>query len=134
MKRTVVLCLLLIMAFSLCACSSNVRDVQTEAVLSELYSQDEIDSAIEMIKKEFSEQWKGCTLLEIHYAGDNTSREFQDWADRNAADEVIVLLSSFYVDSSGGGGSLNPNYTYTGWNWILVRSNKGTWKHVDHGY
>ena len=60
--------------------------------------------------------------------------DHQDWADRNNADEVIVLLSSFDVDSSGGDGSLNPNSTYNDWKWILVRTNGGQWQHVDHGY
>ena len=54
--------------------------------------------------------------------------------DPNNADEVIVLLSSFDVDSSGGDGSLNPNSTYDNWSWILVRTSGGKWKHVDHGY
>lgn len=39
-------------------------------------------------------------------------------------DEVIVLLSPFYVDSSGGDCSLNPNSTYDDWGWILVRNTK----------
>lgn len=134
MKRTAAICLLLTMVFSLCACGGNVKNVQTREVPSERYSQADIDTAIAVIKKEFKAQWKGCTLTEIYYAGDEVSKEYQDWADRNDADEVIVLLSSFDVDSSGGDGSLNPNSTYAGWNWILVRSDHGTWKHVDHGY
>ena len=123
-----------VMAFSLCACDSNVKNVHTHEVQSELYSQADIDSAIAIITKEFIVHWKGCALKEIYYAGDDISKAYQDWADRNDADEVIVLLSSFDVDSSGGDGSLNPNSTYTGWNWILVRSDKGTWEYVDHGY
>ena len=122
------------MAFSLCVCDSNVKNVHTHEVQSELYSQADIDSAIAIITKEFIVHWKGCALKEIYYAGDDISKAYQDWADRNDADEVIVLLSSFDVDSSGGDGSLNPNSTYTGWNWILVRSDKGTWEYVDHGY
>lgn len=62
------------------------------------------------------------------------SKVNQDWADRNDADEVMVLLSSFDVDSSGGDGSLNPNSTYDKWMWILVRTKDGQWKYVDHGY
>ncbi len=103
-------------------------------VESEIYTSDDISSAIETIKKEFDKDWKGCTLKEIYYAGDETSKDYQDWADRNDADEVIVLLSSFDVDSSGGDGSLNPNSTYDKWMWILVRTNGGKWQHVDHGY
>ena len=99
-----------------------------------LYSQKEINSAIDVIKKEFKRDWKGCTLKEIHYAGDKVSKEHQEFAERYNADEVIVLVSTFDVDESGGDGSLNPNSTYTDWNWILVRKNGGKWKHVDHGY
>ena len=77
---------------------------------------------------------KQCTLTEIYYAGDDSSKDHQDWVNRNNADEVIVLLSSFDVDSSGGDGSLNPNSTYNDWKWILVRTNGGQWQHVDHGY
>ena len=73
-------------------------------------------------------------LTEIYYAGDSVSKEHQEWADRYNADETIVLLSSFDVDSSGGNGSLNPNSTYDGWNWILVRKEGEGWVHVDHGY
>lgn len=87
-----------------------------------------------IIKNEFRSNWKGCTLPEIYYAGDNRSETHQEWADRNNGDEVLLLLSSFGVDASGGDGSLNPNSTYENWMWILVRTNGGQWRHVDHGY
>ena len=103
-------------------------------VKSKIYTSNDIKSAIETNVKEFAKDWKGCTLKEINYAGDETSKEYQDWADRSDADEVIVLLSTFDVDSSGGDGSLNPNSTYDNWNWILVRTDGGKWQHVDHGH
>lgn len=125
-----ILCVLLV--FGLCACGAS--KVNTHDVASEIYTKKDIESAIDTIKAEFTKNWSGCTLTEIYYAGDEYSKEYQDWADRNQADEVIVLLSSFDVDSSGGDGSLNPNSTYDNWNWILVRTNGGEWRHVDHGY
>lgn len=103
-------------------------------IYAPIYSEEDIAAAIDTIKKEFKSNWNGCTLTEIYYAGDDSSKDHQDWADRNNADEVIVLLSSFDVDSSGGDGSLNPNSTYNDWKWILVRTNGGQWQHVDHGY
>lgn len=134
MKKIINSFMCLVLVLSLCACGGNMKNVETLEADSELYSQEEIASAIETISKEFSKEWKGCTLTEIYYAGDDTSKEYWDWADRHDADEVIVLLSSFDVDSSGGDGSLNPNSTYDGWMWILVRTDGGSWKHVDHGY
>lgn len=126
--------LILIIIFSLSGCGGNVKNVNIKDVESEYYTSKEINLAIETIIKQFDKEWDGCTLKEIYYAGDNMSKDYQDWADRNNADEVIVLLSSFEVDSSGGDGSLNPNSTYDGWLWILVRNTDGQWKHVDHGY
>ncbi|MEH7402610.1 hypothetical protein V7148_16645, partial [Gottfriedia acidiceleris] len=42
---------------------------------------------------------------------------------------VIVLLSNFKVDSSGGDGSWKPNSTQTRYTWILIRNNdKGKWR------
>ena len=73
-------------------------------------------------------------LTEITYAGDDKTISHVEWAERNNADEVIVLTSSFDVDASGGDGSLNPNSTYAKWIWILARNKGSRWKHVDHGY
>ena len=134
MKRFVSLLLAGVLLLALAACGGSVKDAQTKAVASEMYTQNEIDAAIDVIKKDFSRRWKGCTLTEISYAGDEVSREYQDWADRNGADEVLVLTSTFDVAESGANPTLNPGQTYTNWMWILVRSNGGAWQHVDHGY
>ena len=154
MRKTLCTAFSLILLFGLCACEEKTTGTSTqtvasesnnddettsgidviESVDSELYSEGEIASAIAVIENEFEAEWSGCTLTEIYYAGDITCRKYQEWADRYGADEVIVLLSSFDVDASGGDGSLNPNQTYKNWNWILVRANDGEWQHVDHGY
>lgn len=135
MKKPISFILCVLLLFGLCACNKEKNDdVKMPFVESKIYSQEDISSAISTITEEFKNEWSGCTLTEIYYAGDDVSAEYQDWADRHNADEVIVLLSSFYVDSSGGDGSLNSDSTYDNWNWILVRSSGGEWKHVDHGY
>lgn len=130
------MCIVILSCACLAACGRGKIDnnLKTHEVDSQIYSKEEIDSAIETIKNEFSKDWKGCTLTEIYYAGDDISNSYQDFADRNDADDVVVLLSSFDVDSSGGDGSLNSNTTYSNWNWILVRTDGGKWVHVDHGY
>ena len=148
MKIIIRRCMCLFLILSLCACGGNDKTEETHtedskvysqedidsSPASELYSQEDIVSAIETITEEFRKEWKGCTLTDIYYAGDDKSKAYQEWADRYDADEVIVLLSTFDVDSSGGDGSLEPNSTYDAFNWILVRNDGGNWKHVDHGY
>ena len=126
-----VLCIL--SALTLSACGGDISEVSTPEVESQVYSQEDINSAVNIIKKEFQRNWAGCTLTEIRYAGDELTEKHQEWCDRNDADEVIVLLSSFDVDSSGGDGSLNPDSTYEDMKWILVRSNGEKWKYVAHG-
>ena len=135
MYRIIGLLVALILGVNVFAGGGNIDNVKTHEVDSEVYSKKEIDEAVNIIEKEFKGNWSGCTVLtEIYYAGDDYISEYQDWADRKNADEVIVLLSSFDVDSSGGDGTLNPDSTYDDWMWILVRTNGGRWKHVDHGY
>ena len=113
MKKIVCTMLCIMLLFGLSACGGDVSEEKTHNVESESYSEEDIKAAIDTIKKEFKSDWKGCTLTEIYYAGDDCTKDHKDWADRNNADEVIVLLSSFDVDSSGGNGSLNPNSTYS---------------------
>lgn len=135
MKKAIAVLLCLAMAAGLCACGASGSEAMTREVSSELYTQEEIQAAINVITKEFQRNWKGCTLLEIYYAGDDVTAAHEEFAEQYKADEVIVLRSSFEVDATGGAnGSLNPNSVYERWNWILVRTNGGRWKHVDHGY
>ena len=121
------------MVFSLSACGGKVSKVKVQEVESSIYSQDDINQAIEVIKKDFKSEWKGCTLQEIYYAGDDYSKGYEDWANRNNADDVIVLLSTFKTGAFAGEG-LNKNSTYPRYKWILVRSDDGQWECVDNGY
>lgn len=101
---------------------------------SEIYTDDDIESAFQTVTDYFSKEFDGCTLTKLYYPGDAFEGEFQEWAVQYDADEAIVIVSSFDVDSSGGDGSLNPNSTYDEWKWILIRNNGGNWTHIDHGY
>ncbi len=101
---------------------------------SAVYSDEEINSAIEVTKDYFVENFGGCYLTEIKYGGDEMIAPFQSYATDNNADEVIVLISSFDVGKFGGDGSLSQGSTYSNWNWILIREKDGDWRHCDHGY
>ncbi len=133
----VVLCLVLnLLCMTACGRSDNgdAKNVKIIPADSEIYTDEEIADAVDTAIDYFEKEFEGCTLTEITYIGDEKNVGFRDWADRNNAEDVIVLISSFDVDSSGGDGSLNANSTYKNWNWILVRNDHGQWEHVDHGY
>lgn len=134
MRRIVVAILLVSMLVCLSACGGKVNDVKYLEYGSQVYTDEEIKAAMDVTLRYFKKEFSGCTLVDIAYLGDDKLDDFQDWADRNDADQVIVLVSTFTVDASGGDGSLNPNSTYSNWNWILVRDDGEEWEHVDHGY
>ena len=134
MKRLIAVLMVVACTLSMSACSGNVKNVQILEYSSEIYSNEEIQDAIDVTMDYFKKKFSGCTLTEITYYGDDKLADYQEFAQRNNADEVIVLVSSFDVGPSGGDSSLNPNDTYRNWKWILVRSEGGKWMHVDHGY
>lgn len=110
--------------------AGDVSQVETLPVPSKLYSQNDIDAAIETIKTEFAENWNGCRLRTIRYAGDEVSKE--ETEERGV--DTIVLLSVFDTLRLPDTSALNENSTYNDWNWILIRSGDGQWTHIDHGY
>ena len=135
MRKIAFLLSLLTLLLTLCACGGDVSSVSiTIPSDSAVYSAEEIEDAIDVAVNYFKKEFDGCTLTDITYAGDETSADFAEWAQRIDGDDVIVLISSFDVGDSGGDGSLNPNSTYTKWMWILARKEGGKWQHVDHGY
>ena len=134
MKKLISLTLTLVCIFCLSSCSGNVTGVKIIDCDSEIYSDSEIESAIYVTLDYFRKEFDGCNLTEITYIGDENLEGWQEFAERNNADDVIVLVSTFKVGKFGADGSLNPDSTYTGWKWILTRTENGKWEHVDHGY
>lgn len=140
MARRMSVMIVLVMMLVLTGCSTkskggNIEHVRThDWKPSEIYSDDDIETAFQTVKDYFGREFDGCTLTDLSYPGDTCVDEFKEWAEQYNADEAIVILSSFDVDSSGGDGSLNPDSTYEDWNWILIRNDGEDWVHADHGY
>lgn len=134
MKRTLSVIISLIIILTLSGCSGNVSNVSIIEAKSDIYSNIDIKAAEQTVLNYFKKEFKGCNLKELQYIGDKENNDYKDTAIRHNASEVIVFVSSFKVDASGGDGSLNPNSTYTGFKWILIRNQNGEWEHADHGY
>ncbi len=140
MKKTVSLLLIIIMLFCLNACGNisdtygDISEAVTPEYSSDIHSKEDIETAIEVAKDYFKKEFEGCKLLIITYGGDDLLDSHTDSTESGKEEDVIVLESSFYVSPNGGDGSLNQDYTYTGWKWIIVRAADGNWVHKDHGY
>ena len=110
---------------------SNARIILNESIL---FTQAEIEDAMDVAIGHFKAEFEGYTLLEMKYDETHSLRFSEEWAQTYGADEGIVLLSSFEVDDKGGDGSFNPNDTYRNWQWVLVRTNGGEWELKTWGY
>lgn len=143
MKKIVFIVCLIIAFLPLTSCkqAGNISNVAVTVGQSAKFSQEEINAAIDCVKKKFKD-FEGCKLTTLWYE-EEKSNSFAEGYLKNGrgsvngakAENVIVLLSNFDVDSSGGDGSLNPNSTYSNWNWILIRNSKtDSWQVDDWGY
>ena len=124
-----VLCLTLALLVLLTGCGK-VSGVEETIGPSAIYTESEIQSAMDVVKRQFASGFDGCTLLELWYDEEVSLRQTDEWAEQYGTKEAIVLLSNFYVTK-------NPTFssysTMKNWSWVLVR-NYGGWELKTSGY
>lgn len=143
MKKMVFILCLILVAFSLMAFKQvgKTNNVVIRIEKSDKFSKEELNDAINCVKKKFKD-FKGCNLTELWYAEEKSNNYIEGYLSNGKgsvngvkAENVIVLMSNFHVDSSGASGGFNPNSAYSNWSWILIRDGKtGNWKVDDWGY
>ena len=130
-----VLCLLCLLMLALTGCGGgDASQVQLITGKSELFTQREIENAMETAMNHFRKEFDGCTMTKIEYDEEKSRAAALEWARQYGADEAIVIYSTFDVDASGGDGSFTPNSTYSNWKWVLTRSGGGNWVLRTWGY
>lgn len=92
----------------------DIKNVNRTIPHSEIYSEQDISKAMDVVEKKFKSDFSGCTLTDLWYTKDSAI-SLDEWAAQYHKDEAIVLLSNFNVDASGGDGSLTPNSAYSDW-------------------
>lgn len=134
MIRKNLLCILCILccALSLSACGQT--NVTRSIGESKTFSKEDITSAMDQAEQYFSDHFPDCTLKSLAY--DETYQEQYSFPDKTRSTEHIVLRSDFHSGKEGknGDNSLNPDSDYTDWNWVLTRSEDGSWSVADYGY
>ena len=129
MKRFLSLALL-IFALSLLVSCGKVSGAEEIIGPSAIYSEEEIRSAMDVVKRQFSTGFEGCILLELRYDEAVSLKEADEWAEQYGAQQAIVLLSDFYVTKNP---TFSSNSTMKNWSWILVRDHGG-WELKTSGY
>ena len=142
MKKIVIYLSMILMIFSLVGCNQNNKptDIKVDIGESTKFSKEEIDNAVDCLKRSFD--FEACTLTKIYYNEEISNTAVEDYlqfgngsVNKVKAENVIVLLSDFDVNNSGDNPVLNPGETYTNYNWILIRDDKNSdWKVDDCGF
>lgn len=105
------------------------KEPTIEIGTSDLYTQAEIQSAIDIVENKFTE-FKGCRLFKLSYAGDADS--LKEFTYNENYNEAIVINSKF-LSPIFGGGAWNSHEIYT-WHFILMRDDGGEWDLLTYGY
>lgn len=113
----------------------NISGVNRTIGKSEVYSERDIEDAMNIAERKFKSDFTGCTLTDLWYDEDISKESTDEWAEQYNAGEAIVLESNFKAGLLGIDGSLEPGETYTEWQWILVRNDESSqWVLETWGY
>lgn len=124
-----------------CEISEESKNVEIDIGQSTKFTKEEIEKAITEVIDNFD--FPSCTLTEVSYDEEKSNQIIESYLSNGSgkingaiSENVIVLLSSFDVDDSGDNPVLEPNTTYSDYNFTLIRDNNKSsdWKIVDQGY
>ena len=105
---------------------------ETTGYQPRVYTEEEIQAAIDVAKVKFAMSFEGCELLRMEYIEGKYLSDYEYYAKRCAVDKVIVLESDYYAGPDAS-PSLNQNHTYDNWKWILIDDGSG-WSVWTNGY
>ncbi|MBK1812318.1 DUF4829 domain-containing protein [Clostridium sp. YIM B02505] len=142
MRKVIMSLCTILLLLSLVACKSNnaSSNLTVDNGQSTKFTKEEVNKAIDCVKNNFA--FKGCTLTKVWYDEEKSDSIAKSYMSNGRgavngvkSENVIVLLSNFDVDGSGENPVLNPNSTYSDYQWILIRDKKNSkWTIDDKGY
>lgn len=130
MKRMKILVSVLLCAVLLSACGGNTANAWREGMtLSDVYTEAEINDAMDTVEAYFRAEFAGCELMNLRY--DESALDLMEqsyMAERYGADEAIVLLTDFSTSRWVWEDGLQPDDCYIDWKWVLTRDGDGQWQ------
>ena len=142
MKKVIMcMCLILIMlCLGSCGKNAATENVEIQIGESQRFSEEEIQDAVNLVKKNFN--LTDCTLTKLWY-DEEASGQIEEGYLHNGKgsingvkpENVIVIFSEFQVGKSRENEIFEPGATYSDYNWTLIRNDKKSkWTIDDQGY
>ncbi len=137
---TVILCFLFVLSLTGCG-KADLSKVEIDYGSSLVYTVEDMDAAIEEIKKKFR-TFEGCELHSLSYSSDADCTDAANIAWMNELEKAndnkevftqCISFNSSFRSPKNGGGAWSENEEYT-WSWWLARSEGGRWKLMTWGY
>ena len=142
MKKRILLLLSIMCICGLIGCENDsVSEATVDYGTSSIYSEDDMNEAIELVKDEFV-TWEGCELQSISYSSDEECNSDNiSWLNElaqanNMSDEFtqcMMLVSDFHT-SENAPVQWNADTNYEDFQWWLARTDNGEWKLISWGY
>lgn len=141
MKRLMYLVFCIVLPLSLIGCGNSLTaTVKIDYGTSSIYTKEDMDSAIEIIRTEIN-SWEGCELHSLSYSSDSCNNydyiawmnELEEANDNKQDFTQCIMFESSFRSPKNGGGAWVANEEYT-WSWWLARSEGGEWKLMTWGY
>lgn len=142
MKRLIILLLTVMCVLGLAGCGDGaISKAEISYGNSEIYSKEDMDAALKLIKDEFS-AWEGCELHSISYSSDDECNsqniawmnELAPGHDLSGNFTQCIMFKSTFHSPKNGGGAWNTDTEYTNWQWWLARADDGEWHLLTCGY
>lgn len=141
MKIIAALVLTAICIVGLIGCGKKAPEVRIDYGTSSIYTKEDMNAAIELIKQEFN-RWDGCELHSISYSDDEACSEsniawMNELEEANDTKETFtqcIMFESDFHSPKKGGGAWIADKEYTDWQWWLARTDGGQWKLMTWGY
>jgi len=131
-RNLMVMLICIVMVLCMTGCRGDVGETAYNIGESSLYSEQEIQAAMDVAVREFRREYQDCKLLDIRYHEEKTLSEAAYRQEIGESERIMVLLSDFEVGDHADAG-FNPNDTYRDWKWILGNDGTG-WKLLGCGY
>lgn len=131
MMKLVVAVLTVLMSMVLFGCQSSIIAEDYE---SDVYTEEQLAAAVNVITDTFANDFPQCTLQEIEYDEDYSESLEEINKEMYAVDNAVVFTSTFVVDDDYESGPLNAGMVYEDYEWTLTMDADGNWTLITCGY